>query len=389
MAGVNFMSFIEGRRLAEQDNIRDEKHWREQMDAAQAYDIREQTYANTERDQAYKEQIQGYALTDTAAKADQMEANRLVGDSYAIAQKAAQAQGKPLVKVLLESPMFELQGATERMSANFQAGWRDVLQQRIIPALRIEGDFEAIQQLSNKFGLVDRSGMAKAATYADQNLARERLNALYPNAPRNANGDYQLGGVWVPESTALGLSYGGNIQQTAINLQKQADVNAANAGIQDQTREAVARAQDQADRSAVVAAIRSGDPTAVALLTPSQRAIMQGAYPNGLPTAAAPQASVTALPSVASATDMPAMPVTPGVSPTGSSAKGSSAAPVTPPTANLDAMSTVELINLRNRLMTEKNVPGLSAAEILAITQRVNELVQYRQTPTYTRSMPR
>jgi hypothetical protein len=388
MAGIDFMSFIEGRRLAEKDNRTDENHWRDMLDKQQSYDIREQAYANTERDQAYKEQQQGYQLTDMQTKADDTEAMRLVGDSYAIAQKAAQAQGKSIVQVLIESPMFELQGANQRTQSTFQAGWRDVLQKSIIPALRVKGDTEAINQLSAKFGLIDQSGIDRAREAGSPELMAERVSKTF-GAVQNPNGTFTIAGKEFPLTEAWAQSYnlGSSVGATAINIGKQDTVNTANAALQAQIAETAARERATREYAYVQNHVSAGGNREQ--LPSHLQGIYDTKYPNGLPTAASGATAAKPIIDVNAATSQPTMPVTPGVSPTGSSVKGSSAAVLPPAAANLDSMSTVELINLRNRLMTEKNVPGLSAAEILSITQRVNELVQYRQTPSYVRSMPR
>jgi hypothetical protein len=260
MAGISFMSYIEGQRLAEQDNIRDEDRWRKQ-----AAEDRAMQYAD--RDQAYKEKQQGYALDNYAAQsADRAdateikEANRSVGEAYNMYAAAANAQGKKVWEVMLESQPFVVEGASPRKQALFDAGMREVVGTKIVHDMRVQGLYNEAGQLEERFGLA----VNKSSRY--QNTQRLMTDPEFASSEltkngftKNEDGTWTKMGVKVPAAIAIGVvANPESALPTLINQGRLNDVKAQRLGVANQVATINTTSQDRREWDYVAQQINAG-----------------------------------------------------------------------------------------------------------------------------------
>jgi hypothetical protein len=254
------MSFIDGQRLAEQDNIRDEDRWRKQ-----AAEDRVMQYAD--RDQGYKEQEQGYRLDEYAAKgeervslAENKEASRSVGDAYNMYTAAAKAQGKKVWEVMLESQPFVLEGASPRKQALFDAGMREVVGTKIVNDMRVQGLYKEAGQLEERFGLA----VNKSSRY--QNTQRLMTDPEFASSEltkngftKNEDGTWTKMGVKVPAAIAIGVVANPESGlQTLINQGRINDVEAQRLGVANQVSAVTGTTKDRVEWDYVAQQIKAG-----------------------------------------------------------------------------------------------------------------------------------
>jgi hypothetical protein len=399
MAGINFMSYIDGQRLAEQDNIRDEDRWRKQ-----AAEDRAMQYAD--RDQAYKEQVQGYSLDEYAAKsADRAdsteikEANRSVGDAYSMYTAAANAQGKKVWEVMLESQPFVLEGASPRKQALFDAGMREVVGTKIVHDMRVQGLYKEAGQLEERFGLavnkstkfMEQQKMLSDPAYADEALTK---NGYTPNP----DGTWSLGGVPMSRAVAIGTVVQPEASLlTLINQEKQNRLDAERVKVSGQVAVSSAQSIDAADNKLVTKHILDGLPKD-ALPSHLQYKYDQLATALKKPTTGAgsppiPSASdigtYTAAPAAATAPIAPAAiknvagPLSDwrNAIPPSDSLGMTDKSPVATAPKTMDEInhrSTSELSAIRYAITTGQRIPGLSPAAMGAYLKVINEEIASR-----------
>lgn len=306
------MALANGMMLGDKLNKEDNDYWRRQ----QREDVQA---ANLERDQAYKEQTQGYQLDDYKTKAQGMEGNRMVSQANDIYAKAAQAQGKSVADVLLESPEFTVPGASVDMQSHVSAGIRSGIVAETARRLRANngpGDWAKAEALETKFGMANTSNTVNIASlYSDKQAGDDFLMKAFPGATVNPDGSIQVGEQRMPREVALftGLRPNG-IPQTAINNGLQNEKTARDAIVQQQAQAVFETAKKNGQYNVVRTLIEAGQPRSV--MSPDQQqvydAMVAQGYTQGGSAAAAANPN-----SVGSLTSPPTGFVTPGVSPTG------------------------------------------------------------------------
>ena len=331
MAGIDFMAFANGMMQADKLNKEDETYWRKQAaeDRAMQYQ---------ERDQAFKEQTQGYALDDYKEKAETVEASRFISQASDILSSAAKAQGKPKWQVMLESPEFTLPEGSPTLQSKVQSGIRAGLVATEAMNLRRNGDWRNAERLEQHYGMSQRSDVGAMQAYSDSKVGMERVNSMFPGSTLNDKGNFVIRGQEVPYDVAVGLTFNPAasgatmINQYKVNEQAAAQALAAQQGQTNQAQIQQINTQnaDVANRESVRQAIVSGYPEEY--IAPHLRNLyrtMKGATTpamsgSGSPPIGASIDAATAAPkpaaapvSVAPAAIKPVAPITPGVSPTG------------------------------------------------------------------------
>ena len=262
MAGINFMSYIDGQRLAEQDNIRDEKHWQDTLDKQQSYAIKQQ-------DQEYLGQERGYRLDEYAAKseervslAEKTDVARLTSQAYDTISAAAKAQGKEPWQVMLESPDFVLEGASPNKQALFNASMRELVKSNIAPTLRMQGKYDEAGQLEQRMGLAVNQSSRYQNTQRLMTDPEFASSELTKNGfTKNEDGTWTKMGVKVPAAIAIGVVANPESGlQTLINQGRLNDVEAQRLGVVNQVAVSSAQSIDARDTAAVTNHITSGLP---------------------------------------------------------------------------------------------------------------------------------
>jgi hypothetical protein len=402
MAGINFMSFIDGQRLAEQDNIRDEDRWRKQ-----AADDRNMQYQ--ERDQAYKEQTQGYALDDYKEKAETVEASRFISQASDILSAAAKAQKKQKWEVMLESPEFTIPNGSATLQSKVQSGIRAALVATEAMNLRANGDYRNAERLEQQFGMSQRSDVGALRAYSDPAAGDKRVADMFPGATVNEKGNFIIGGQEVPRGVALGLTFNPAatsptlINQYKVNEQTAAQALAAQQGqaTQAQIQQISARNLDKVNYEDVWQAVARGYTEEQ--ITPhlrelfrSMKAASMPATPAGSPPISASIDAATAAPKPA-ATPMPVAPVAiKNVAPislddwrnvlSGSQNTDPMGA-VTGPVADtapksfesaVNHFSSEQLEAMRSSITSGKGLPGMSPSAMAAALQTINDEIASR-----------
>jgi hypothetical protein len=317
MAGINFMSFIDGQRLAEQDNIRDEDRWRKQ-----AAEDRAMQYA--ERDQGYKEKEQGYRIDEYAAKSEERvslsektDVARLTSQAYDTIVAAAKAQGKEPWQVMQESPDFVLEGASPHKQALFNASMRELVKLNIAPTLRMQGKHDEAGQLEQRMGLAVNQSSRYQNTQRLMTDPEFASSELTKNGfTKNEDGTWTKMGVKVPAAIAIGVVANPESGlQTLINQGRLNDVEAQRLGVANQVATSSAQSIDARDTAAVTNHITSGLPKEALpshlqykydqLATALKKTTMGSGSPP-IPSSAADVNSYTAAPAAAAAPVAPA-----------------------------------------------------------------------------------
>ena len=377
MAGINFMSFIEGQRLAEQDNIRDEDRWRKQAaeDRAMQYE---------ERNQAYKEQTQGYALDDYKEKAETVEASRFISQASDIYSAAAKAQKKQKWEVMLESPEFTLPHGSATLQSKVQSGIRAALVATEAMNLRANGDYRNAERLEQHYGMSQRSNVDALAAYSNPQKAAERVSAIFPGATLDDKGNFNLPVFGpVPYAQAVALTFNPAatsptlINQYKTNEQTAAQALAAQQGqaAQAQIQQISARNLDKVNYEDVRQAVASGyteEQIAPHLreLFRSMKAASVPATPAGSPPITASIDAATAAPKPAQATAPVASAAIKNVAPE---------APVQNTLASdLNHKSSKELSDLRYAISTGVRIPGMTPAQLAVYWKDINDEIASR-----------
>jgi hypothetical protein len=395
------MSFIDGQRLAEQDNIRDEDRWRKQ-----AADDRNMQYQ--ERDQAYKEQTQGYALDDYKEKAETVEASRFISQASDILSAAAKAQKKQKWEVMLESPEFTIPNGSATLQSKVQSGIRAALVATEAMNLRANGDYRNAERLEQQFGMSQRSDVGALRAYSDPAAGDKRVADMFPGATVNEKGNFIIGGQEVPRGVALGLTFNPAatsptlINQYKINEQTAAQALAAQQGqaTQAQVQQINAQSSDQTNRDLLRQHIASGygreyvSPHLLPLYDSLKAAAP--ATPAGSPPITASIDAATAAPKPAQAQAPVASAAIKNVAPislddwrnvlSGSQNTDPMGA-VTGPVADTAPKSFESAVNhfssgqleaMRSSITSGKGLPGMSPSAMAAALQTINDEIASR-----------
>jgi hypothetical protein len=398
MAGINFMSYIDGQRLAEQDNIRDEDRWRKQ-----AAEDRAMQYAD--RDQAYKEQVQGYSLDEYAAKgeervslAENKDVARLTSQAYDTISAAAKAQGKEPWQVMLESPDFVLEGASPNKQALFNASMRELVKSNIAPTLRMQGKYDEAGQLEQRMGLAVNQSSRYQNTQRLMTDPEFASSELTKNGfTKNEDGTWTKMGVKVPAAIAIGVVANPESGlQTLINQGRLNDVEAQRLGVANQVSAATGTTKDRVEWDYAAQQIKAGvkkenihpsyhaayDKVMASLPTttgagspPIPSASDIGTY-TAAPAAATEPIAPTAIKNVAGPlSDW--RNVVPSSDPLGMTDKS----PVATAPKTMDEInhrSTSELSAIRYAITTGQRIPGLSPAAMGAYLKVINDEIASR-----------
>jgi hypothetical protein len=289
MAGIDFMSFIEGQRLAEKDNRTDEVHAQDMLDKQQAFAEREAKAMYNERDQAYKEQQQGYNLKDWEEAALNKDAARLTSQAYDTWAAAARAQNKPMYQVMLESPDFTVDNPA--LATRLSANMRQLVQSRIAPDLRKQGMYEEAGKLEQRFGLaVDQSTRYLDTQRALKDPVYRESYLLNQGFRKDADGGYVSDtGVKMSESQALVIA---SKPESAIQSLSNLDAINKNAAVVDTQAKAVEAKNAQAARNAITTQLIQAKQAGVDMTTlpPEYQAVARDMGMLGAATSTAPAA---------------------------------------------------------------------------------------------------
>jgi hypothetical protein len=399
MAGINFMSYIDGQRLAEQDNIRDEDRWRKQ-----AAEDRAMQYAD--RDQAYKEQVQGYSLDEYAAKgeervslAEKTDVARLTSQAYDTISAAAKAQGKEPWQVMLESPDFVLEGASPNKQALFNASMRELVKSNIAPTLRMQGKYDEAGQLEQRMGLAVNQSSRYQNTQRLMTDPEFASSELTKNGfTKNEDGTWTKMGVKVPAAIAIGVvANPESALPTLINQGRINDIEAQRLGTANQVATINTTSQDRREWDYAAQQINAGvkkenihpsyhaayDKVMASLPTTTGAGSPPIAAASSIDTyTAAPTAAATA-PIAPAAIKNVAGPlsdwrnVVPSSDPLGMTDKS----PVATAPKTIDEInhrSTSELSAIRYAITTGQRIPGLSPAAMGAYLKVINDEIASR-----------
>jgi hypothetical protein len=289
MAGIDFMSFIEGQRLAEKDNRTDEVHAQEMLDKQQAFAEREAKVLYNERDQAFKEQLQGYTLKDWEEVALNKDAARITSQAYDTWAAAARAQNKPMYQVMLESPDFTVDNPA--LASRLSANMRQLVQGRIAPDLRKQGMYEEAGKLEQRFGLaVDQSTRYLDTQRALKDPVYRESYLLNQGFRKDADGGYVSDtGVKMSESQALVIA---SKPESAIQSLSNLDAINRNAAVVDTQAKAIEAKNAQAARNAITTQLIQAKQAGVDMTTlpPEYQAVARDMGMLGAATSAAPAA---------------------------------------------------------------------------------------------------
>jgi hypothetical protein len=402
MAGIDFMSFIEGQRLAEKDNRTDEVHAQEMLDKQQAFAEREAKTIYDERNQAYKEKVQGYTLRDWEETALNKDAALLTSQAYDTWAAAARAQNKPIYQVMMESPDFTVDNPA--LASRLNANIRQLVQGRIAHDLRKQGLYEEAGKLEQRFGLaVDQSTRYLDTQRALKDPVYRESYLLNQGFRKDADGGYVSDtGVKMSESQALVIA---SKPESAIQSLSNLDAINKNAAVVDTQAKAIEAKNAQAARNAITTQLIQAKQAGVDMTTlpPEYQAVARDMGMLGSATAApaAPQKSmidsltsqaptpgwVTEQNNKGSAAATQNMPA-PGAwrqaqspaayqDPLGLTDKS----PLANAPASMDDInhrSTSELSAIRYAITTGQRIPGMSPAALGAYLKVINDEIASR-----------
>jgi hypothetical protein len=398
MAGISFMSYIEGQRLAEQDNIRDEDRWRKQ-----AAEDRAMQYAD--RDQAYKEKQQGYALDDYAAKseervslAEKTDVARLTSQAYDTISAAAKAQGKEPWQVMLESPDFVLEGASPNKQALFNASMRELVKSNIAPTLRMQGKYDEAGQLEQRMGLAVNQSSRYQNTQRLMTDPEFASSELTKNGfTKNEDGTWTKMGVKVPAAIAIGVVANPESGlQTLINQGRLNDVEAQRLGVANQVATINTTSQDRREWDYAAQQINAG--VKKENIHPSYHAAydkVMASRPTTTGAGSPPIASASSIDTYTAAPAAATAPIAPAAikNVAGPLSDWRNAVPSTDPLSMTDKSpvatapktmdeinhrSTSELSAIRYAITTGQRIPGLSPAAMGAYLKVINDEIASR-----------
>lgn len=306
MAGINFMALADGMMLGDKLNKEDDTYWRKQ-----AQEDRKAQY--DERDQAYKEKVQGYGLNTFEDQQQNKEAARLSAQAFDGYVQAAKAQGIPLSQVILNAQPYSLPNATPEMMARFNEKLNNAIDINVVAPLRLSRDFETADKLQRSLGLQPNAPENAMLAFGDPEKAHAFISSRLPNVAKDANNNYLISGVPFTQAEAMNIVTSTPAAAAAAVAAREREVRS---GTKIETMQLdYGKRQSELDgRRAALQAVNNGYGRA------SLPEAYRGFYDEittekaGAVGATAPAANPN---SVDAMTSQPAMPVTPGVSPTG------------------------------------------------------------------------
>ena len=299
------MAFANGMMQADRLNKEDDTYWRKQA----TDDI---AAKNLERDQAFKEQEQGYKLNTFEDFQQNKEAGLLSAQAYDAYSQKAKAMGVSMHQVIMDSPAFELPNATPVMQARFNQKLNDAIQTNIIAPLRQNRDFESANRLTGRLGLPGQTAENPMLSFGDPEKEAAFIASKMPGAPATAEGVYSIGGESFTRAEAFLLANSTPSSAIAAIVAKQ---NARLAGATTQTQQT----QLQASGAEAIARTRYTDLASQAragipigqIYPPDQEAYAK--MLSSMPPVAGASASGANPNSIAAMTSAPALPVTPAM----------------------------------------------------------------------------
>ena len=303
------MAFADGMMQADKLNKEDDTYWRKQ-----AKEDRDMQYQ--ERDQAYKEQEQGYKLNTFEDFQQNKEAGLLSAQAYDAYAQKAKAMGVPIHQVIMDSPAFELPNATPGMQTRFNQKLNEAIQTNVIASLRQNRDFESANRLTGRLGLPGQTAENPMMSFGDPEKEAAFISSKMPYLQRSETGQYQYQDLVIPPEQAMFLAHSTPAAAlAAINvMRQQKTLNATTQTQQTQLQASGAEAIARARYTGLAAQARAGTPIGQ-IYPPDQEAYAK--MLSSMPPVAGASASGANPNSIAAMTSAPALPVTPGVSPTG------------------------------------------------------------------------
>lgn len=236
------MALIDGMREADKLNKEDETRWRTQ----QREDVAAQ---NLERNQAYLEKTQGYALDEHEQKAQSMESGRLTSQAVDMIRESARVQGKHIADVLMEAQPFQVEGnpyMQARLNENINSG----LVSRVAYNLRLSGDIAKAEALERKYGMSSTTDVGQMRAYSDKEFGEQKIMSMYPGATKNDDGSYNISGVRMDYHQAVTNALRPlGFPQALENLQKQQKLEASGQKTQEQVAAQAATRLDNANQT--------------------------------------------------------------------------------------------------------------------------------------------
>jgi hypothetical protein len=187
MSGIDFMALANGMMQGDRLNKEDDTYWRKQDK-----EDRDQQYQ--ERDQAFKEQQQGYTLSDWQDQRGIKDAQRMAATAYDTYAKAAAAQGIPISQVIMNSPAFNLEGASPDMQAQFSRHLNANIALNVTGNLRKQGKYAEADALEAKLGQPMQGGENPMAYIGDPAKMNEFIARKFPGVQQDTEGNYLVAG---------------------------------------------------------------------------------------------------------------------------------------------------------------------------------------------------
>jgi hypothetical protein len=188
MSGIDFMALANGMMLGDKLNKEDDTYWRKQAkeDQQAQYDA---------RDQAFKEQQQGYTLSDWQDQRTVRDGQRMAATAYDTYAKAAAAQGIPIHEVIMNSPAFNLEGASPDLQAQFSKHLNNSIAMNVTGNLRKQGKYAEADALEARLGQAVQGGENPLSYIGDPVKTDAYFGRKFPGVVKNADGTYDVPGI--------------------------------------------------------------------------------------------------------------------------------------------------------------------------------------------------